>query len=173
MRLKHTLPELDYDFKALEPVISRDIMEVHYTKHHQTYVNNLNVAETALEGALKSKDVTKVISLQNAIRFNGGGHINHTIFWKNLTPKKTEPSAELKAAIEKRFTSVENFKKQMTASTVGIQGSGWGWLGINNATKQLEIIGCPNQDPLQATTGNLFKDFVLFCFLINSYFLFD
>lgn len=166
MRLKHTLPELDYDFKALEPVISRDIMEVHYTKHHQTYVNNLNVAETALEGALKSKDVTKVISLQNAIRFNGGGHINHTIFWKNLTPKKTEPSAELKAAIEKRFTSVDNFKKQMTASTVGIQGSGWGWLGINNTTKQLEIIGCPNQDPLQATTGNLGFEFILIHFLI-------
>lgn len=152
-RAKHTLPDLGYDFAALEPVISREIMELHYTKHHQTYVNNLNNAETQLQEAISKNDVSKIIALGGAIRFNGGGHINHSIFWKNLSANKSEPSAELKSAIDKRWGSYENFKKDLIGQTVAVQGSGWGWLGYNKQSKSLQIAALPNQDPLEAVTG--------------------
>nr|VZI38797.1 unnamed protein product [Spirometra erinaceieuropaei] len=151
---KHTLPDLPYDFNALEPTISSDIMRVHYEKHHATYVNNLNVAEEQLAEALHKNDVTKVISLQPALRFNGGGHLNHSIFWKNLCPKGGgEPSGPLAEAIKRDFGSFENFKARMTAKTVAIQGSGWGWLGLCPVSKRLQIVTCANQDPLEGTTG--------------------
>lgn len=88
-----------------------------------------------------------------ALKFNGGGHINHTIFWQNLTPNRTDPSAELKEAINQSFGSFENFKKELTTLTVAIQGSGWGWLGYNKKSKRLQLAACANQDPLEATTG--------------------
>ncbi len=87
-RSKHTLPDLSYDYGALEPAISAQIMELHHTKHHQTYVNGLNAAEEQLSEALHKKDVKSAIALQKAINFNGGGHINHTLFWENLAPPK-------------------------------------------------------------------------------------
>ncbi|BHF76087.1 Superoxide dismutase [Mn], mitochondrial [Sparganum proliferum] len=151
---KHTLPDLPYDFNALEPTISSDIMRVHYEKHHATYVNNLNVAEEQLAEAMHKNDVTKIISLQPALRFNGGGHLNHSIFWKNLCPKGGgEPSGPLAEAIKRDFGSFENFKARMTAKTVAIQGSGWGWLGLCPVSKRLQIVTCANQDPLEGTTG--------------------
>lgn len=152
-RSKHTLPDLPYDYAALEPIICREIMELHHTKHHQTYVTNFNAAEEQLQDAIKNNDTTKIVALGNALKFNGGGHINHSIFWQNLTPKKTNPSGALKQAIEQRFGNMENFKKEMSAATVAVQGSGWGWLGYNKKTKQVDIVACPNQDPLEATTG--------------------
>lgn len=81
-RTKATLPELPYEYHALEPFISADIMELHHSKHHATYVNNLNVANEALQEASSKGDVTKCVQLANAIKFNGGGHVNHTIFWQ-------------------------------------------------------------------------------------------
>jgi len=153
IRGKHTLPELGYDYKALEPIISGEIMELHHLKHHQAYITNFNAAETQLQEALQKNDTTKVISLQNAIRFNGGGHINHTIFWTNLTPAKTTRSKELTDALNSSFGSFEDFKKEFTASTVAVQGSGWGWLGYNPKTGKVQIATCANQDPLQGTTG--------------------
>jgi Fe-Mn family superoxide dismutase len=87
-RSKHTLPDLPYDFNELEPVISSEIMRIHYTKHHQTYVNNLNVAEEQLAGAVRAEDPAAYIALASALKFNGGGHINHSIFWTNLAPPK-------------------------------------------------------------------------------------
>lgn len=144
---------MGYDFAALEPVISREIMELHYCKHHQTYVNNLNNAEVQLQEAISKNDVSKIIALGGAIRFNGGGHINHSIFWKNLSANKSEPSAELKAAIDKRWGSFDNFKKDLITQTVAVQGSGWGWLGYNKQSKSLQIAALPNQDPLEAVTG--------------------
>ncbi|XP_055916364.1 superoxide dismutase [Mn], mitochondrial [Eupeodes corollae] len=153
VRSKHTLPSLSYDYGALEPIISKEIMEIHHTKHHQTYVNNLNTAEAQLAEAQSKKDVSKIISLGGALRFNGGGHINHSIFWQNLTPDCTDPSTELKAALEQQFGSVENFKKELTTLTVAIQGSGWGWLGYNKKTGKLQLAALPNQDPLEASTG--------------------
>ncbi|VDL89328.1 unnamed protein product [Schistocephalus solidus] len=151
---KHTLPDLPYDFNALEPTISSDIMRVHYEKHHATYVNNLNVAEEQLAEAIHKNDVTKMISIQPALRFNGGGHLNHSIFWKNLCPKGGgEPSGPLADAIKRDFGSFENFITRMTAKTVAIQGSGWGWLGLCPVSKRLQISTCANQDPLEGTTG--------------------
>jgi superoxide dismutase, Fe-Mn family len=104
-------------------------MELHHTKHHQTYVNGLNTAEAAFVRATTPKER---ISLQPALKFNGGGHINHSLFWKNLSPAKEDggklPDGPLKKALVADFGSVEEFKKRMTAVTAAIQGSGWGWL---------------------------------------------
>ncbi|XP_055383352.1 superoxide dismutase [Mn], mitochondrial [Condylostylus longicornis] len=152
-RGKHDLPKLPYEYSALEPIISREIMELHHSKHHQTYVTNLNAAEEQLGDAVQKQDVNKIISLQGALRFNGGGHLNHSIFWKNLTSEKTTPSADLKQAINDRFGDFEKFKKELSTITVAIQGSGWGWLGYNKKTGKLDLATCANQDPLEATTG--------------------
>lgn len=150
---KHTLPALDYDYKALEPIISAEIMEIHHTKHHQTYITNLNAAEEQLKDAVQKNDTSKIIALQGALKFNGGGHINHTIFWKNLGPNKSKPSGALQSEVEKTYGSFENFKKEFTTATVAVQGSGWGWLGYNKKNNQIQIATCFNQDPLEATTG--------------------
>ena len=82
MRGKHSLPDLPYDYNALEPVISAEIMQLHHSKHHATYVNNLNVAEEKLAEAVAKNDVSTVIGLHGALKFNGGGHLNHSIFWQ-------------------------------------------------------------------------------------------
>lgn len=147
-----TLPELPYDFNALEPVILAEIMELHYKKHHQTYVNNLNKALDEYFDAVSKKDLPRQIALQKAIQFNGGGHINHSIFWTNLAPKQkgggTPPSGKLADAIKQEFGSLENFIKKFNETTVAIQGSGWGWLGFCKDQKRLYITTCDNQDPL-------------------------
>ncbi|XP_017478302.1 PREDICTED: superoxide dismutase [Mn], mitochondrial-like [Rhagoletis zephyria] len=153
VRCKHDLPKLPYDYAALEPIICREIMELHHQKHHQTYVNNLNAAEEQLAEAQQKKDVTKIISLAPALRFNGGGHINHSIFWHNLSPEKSQPSNDLKSAIEAQFGSLDALKKELTTLTVAVQGSGWGWLGYNKKTNQLQLAALPNQDPLEGSTG--------------------
>ncbi|CAH1226825.1 SOD2 [Branchiostoma lanceolatum] len=153
-RLKHTLPDLPYDYGALEPTISAEIMQLHHSKHHATYVNNLNVAEEKLAEAQAKGDVTTEIALGPALKFNGGGHLNHSIFWTNLSPNGGgEPQGEVLAAINRDFGSFENLKKKMSASSVAVQGSGWGWLGYDKENNRLSIAACPNQDPLQATTG--------------------
>ncbi|KDQ63923.1 hypothetical protein JAAARDRAFT_27590 [Jaapia argillacea MUCL 33604] len=149
----HTLPDLPYPYDALEPYISRQIMELHHKKHHQTYVNALNSAEQAYAKALTPKER---IALQAALKFNGGGHINHSLFWKNLAPSASVQKGNggalkdgpLKQAIEQNFGSLENLIQQFNATTAGIQGSGWGWLGVNPTTKRLEITTTANQDPL-------------------------
>jgi len=153
-RQKHTLPDLPYDYNALEPVISAEIMQLHHSKHHATYVNNLNVAEEKLHDAVAKGDVSTVIGLQGALKFNGGGHLNHSIFWQNLCPGGSgEPSEELAAAITRDFGSFQAMKDKLSASTVAVQGSGWGWLGYDKASGSLKIATCANQDPLEATTG--------------------
>ncbi|XP_071491128.1 superoxide dismutase [Mn], mitochondrial-like [Diadema antillarum] len=150
----HTLPELPYDYGALAPVISGEIMELHHKKHHATYVNNLNAAEASLEDASEKGDINAIISLQPALKFNGGGHINHSIFWKNLSPEGGgEPSGELANAIKRDFGSFDSMVTKLSAATIAIQGSGWGWLGFNKGTGSLQIATCANQDPLQPTTG--------------------
>lgn len=151
--MKHTLPELPYEYKALEPVISGEIMSLHHSKHHATYVNNLNVAEEKLAQATEKNDINTIIALAPALKFNGGGHINHSIFWNNLSPNGGEPSKELCDAINRDFGSLENMKNMLSAASVGVQGSGWGWLALNKTSKRLQIATCANQDPLEATTG--------------------
>jgi len=148
-----TLPPLPYDYNALEPHISGEIMKLHHTKHHQTYVTNLNAAEEKYAKATSYKDI---IALQSAIKFNGGGHINHSLFWKNLAPSAAkggkggafDANTPLGKAILAEFGSVESFKTVFNEATLAIQGSGWGWLGVNPKTKRVEITTTSNQDPL-------------------------
>lgn len=128
-------------------------MELHHSKHHNAYVTNYNAAKEQLDEAVAKQDTNKIISLQGALRFNGGGHINHSIFWKNLSPDRSEPSDKLKSAIIKDFKSLDNLKAELKVAAVGVQGSGWAWLGLNKKTGNLQVVQCPNQDPLQATTG--------------------
>jgi len=153
VRSKHSLPELPYKYEALEPIISRDIMLLHHQKHHQTYITNLNAAEVKVQNALEKGDISTAISLEPALRFNGGGHINHSIFWQNLTPDSTKPSAQLTQAITASFGTLDKLKEALTAASVGVQGSGWGWLGYCPKSGLLKVATCANQDPLQATAG--------------------
>uniref|UniRef100_A0A8C4MBP7 Superoxide dismutase n=1 Tax=Equus asinus TaxID=9793 RepID=A0A8C4MBP7_EQUAS len=149
-RQKHSLPDLQYDYGALEPYINAQIMQLHHSKHHAAYVNNLNVTKKYKE-ALAKGDVTAQTALQPALKFNGGGHINHTIFWTNLSPNGGgEPKGQLRDA---NFGSFDKFKQKLTAVSAGVQGLGWGWLGFNKDQGRLQIVACPNQDPLQGTTG--------------------
>jgi Fe-Mn family superoxide dismutase len=147
----YKLPDLPYDFSALEPVISAEIMQLHYTKHHQAYVTNVNVALEKYHEAEQKGDIASMISLQQAIKFNGGGHVNHSIFWTNLTPASqasASPSGDLLKAIEAEFGSVDAMKEKFSTKTVAIQGSGWGWLGYHKPTEKLLLTTCANQDPL-------------------------
>uniref|UniRef100_A0A7S3L5U4 Superoxide dismutase n=1 Tax=Amphora coffeiformis TaxID=265554 RepID=A0A7S3L5U4_9STRA len=150
---QHALPDLAYDYDALQPAISQETMTLHHSKHHNTYVTNLNAGLEKLDAAMTANNVSAIIGLQGALKFNGGGHLNHTLFWENLTPDETAPGPETTKAIAEAFGSLDALKADMSAKTVAVQGSGWGWLGYNAATKRLEIATCANQDPLQATTG--------------------
>lgn len=152
MAQKFELPQLPYDFGDLEPVISAEIMNLHYSKHHNAYVTNLNKAMEQLAEAEQKQDLAAEIALQSAIKFNGGGHLNHSIFWTNLAPKSKgggqPPEGTLATAISHTFGSLDKFIEQMSAKAVAIQGSGWAWLGLNKSTGHLEIATCDNQDPL-------------------------
>ena len=154
-RLKHTLPDLPYSYSALEPVISGEIMEIHHKKHHNTYVTNLNVAEEKFLEAQAKKDVSGMLSQGSALKFNGGGHVNHSIFWTNLAPKKEgggqPPTGPLNDAIVAQFGSLNALTAQISAQAVAVQGSGWAWLAYNKSLKQLHIQTLPNQDPLVIT----------------------
>jgi superoxide dismutase, Fe-Mn family len=149
---QYELPPLPYDFNALEPVISAEIMRLHYEKHHKTYVTNLNKALEQYQEASNKNDLAQMIALQSAIKFNGGGNVNHSIFWTNLAPKDkgggTLPEGALATAIQSRFGSLESFIELLSAKAVAIQGSGWGWLGYCKVKKALDIATCDNQDPL-------------------------
>lgn len=150
--MAYELPQLPYAYDALEPHIDKETMNIHHTKHHNTYVTNLN---KAVEGNsdLASKSVEELISnldavpesIRTAVRNNGGGHANHSLFWKLLSPEGGgEPSGELKSAIESKFGSFDKFKEQFEAAGAGRFGSGWAWLVVNNG--ELEITSTPNQD---------------------------
>lgn len=152
----YTLPDLPYSYDALEPVISAEIMTIHHSKHHATYVTNLNACLEKYAEAEAKKDVAAMVGLQGAIKFNGGGHVNHSIFWTNLAPTSCgggePPSGDLLSAIDKSFGSVDSLIATMSAQSVAVQGSGWGWLGYDKASDSLKIATCANQDPL-STTG--------------------
>ena len=147
-----TLPPLPYDFGALEPHIDAKTMEIHHGKHHQTYVNNLNAAvEKAPELAAKSLDdlmrnVNKAPeAVRTAVRNNGGGHWNHSMFWQLMAPNAGgEPGGNIGSAIKNAFGDFAKFREQFGAAGVGRFGSGWAWL-INSGGK-LSITSTPNQD---------------------------
>jgi Fe-Mn family superoxide dismutase len=152
-----TLPPLDFDYGALEPVISGEIMQIHHSKHHQAYVTNGNLAMEKLADAQQKGDVSTVIATQQAVKFNAGGHINHSIFWKNLAPVSKGGGemvdGDLHNMIKAQYGSIDSMQTAMNAACVAVQGSGWGWLGYDKVNKRLAIAACANQDPLQATTG--------------------
>jgi Fe-Mn family superoxide dismutase len=156
--MAYELPKLPYELDALEPVISKEIMDLHYNKHHKTYVTKLNEALEKYAKLEGNEDLAEMIALQNAIKFNGGGHVNHSIFWTNLAPQGNggggEPSGELATAIKEEFGSFESFVETFNNKAAPIQGSGWCWLSFNKSKDRLEIVTCSNQDPC-STTGNI------------------
>ncbi|PWW26571.1 Fe-Mn family superoxide dismutase [Cytobacillus oceanisediminis] len=146
------LPQLPYAYDALEPNIDKETMNIHHTKHHNTYVTNLN---NALEGneELLSKTVEEVVSnldavpeaVRTAVRNNGGGHANHSLFWQVISPNGGgEPTGELADAINSKFGSYDSFKEEFAKAATTRFGSGWAWLVVNNG--QLEVTSTPNQD---------------------------
>ncbi|KAE9451543.1 hypothetical protein RHGRI_027712 [Rhododendron griersonianum] len=155
----HSLPDLPYDYGALEPVISAEIMKLHHQKHHQTYVTNYNKALEQLIGVMDKGDAPTIVRLQSAIKFNGGGHINHSIFWKNLAPVREgggdPPKGSLGLAIDKHFGSLESLIVKMNAEGAALQGSGWVWLGLDREFNRLLVETTENQDPLVTKGANL------------------
>jgi Fe-Mn family superoxide dismutase len=138
--MTYKLPDLTYDYSALEPHISARIMELHHSKHHQAYVNGANAALDAMAEARESNSFANLPKLQKDLAFNLGGHVNHSIFWENLSPTGGDPSGELLAAINEYFGSLEKFKNHFSAAAVGIQGSGWAYLAWDALGNRL-IIG--------------------------------
>jgi superoxide dismutase, Fe-Mn family len=140
--------------QALEPAISAQIMELHHSKHHQTYVTSLNTALKSYTAAQQANDIPTQIQLQNVIKFHGGGHINHSLFWLNLAPASSEDANTSSApslikAIESTWGSQEVFRKKFNAALMGIQGSGWGWLvKYENEGGRLGIVTTKDQDPI-------------------------
>jgi len=137
---KYTLPDLTYDYGSLEPNISGKIMELHHDKHHLAYVNGANTALDLLAEARDKNDLTWVNKLQKDLAFNLAGHVNHTVFWRNLSPEGGDkPVGELAAAIDEFFGSFDGFRAHFTASALGIQGSGWSILAWDVLGEKLII----------------------------------
>ena len=150
--MAHTLPQLPYEYNALEPHIDATTMEIHHTKHHQTYVNNLN---KALEGKsqLEAKSLEELISkinglpddIRTPVRNNAGGHANHSLFWTIMAPKKGgKPVGDLEKALTQEFGSLEAFKEKFEMAAKNRFGSGWAWLCV--AKGKLCVCSTPNQD---------------------------
>jgi len=146
-----TLPTLPYPYDALEPFIDAKTMEIHHSKHHKTYVDKLNAAlekypelqKKKVEELLANNLKTIPEGIRTAVRNHGGGHFNHSFWWPMLK-KDVKFSGEIANAINKKFNSYDSFKEEFTKSALGLFGSGWCWLVLNN--EELEIITTPNQD---------------------------
>ncbi len=143
-----TLPPLPYAYDALEPAIDKETMTFHHDKHHQTYVDNLNkaVAGSDLEGQSLEAIFANISKAPKAVRNNGGGHWNHSLFWELLAPEGQtgEPSADLAAAIDRDLGGMEKFKEDFNAAGAAQFGSGWAWLIVQDG--KLKITSTPNQD---------------------------
>ena len=155
---KHELPDLTYDYNALEPVIDERTMKVHHTKHHQGYTDKLNKAlkkheEHKGHEAYADLPVEKLLekintlpeSLQEAVQQNGGGYVNHNLFFSILSPEEKRAHGDIKEAIEKVFGDIDTFKQDFANKATSRFGSGWAWLVLDEE-KNLEIIDTPNQD---------------------------
>ncbi|EKZ4788483.1 superoxide dismutase [Listeria monocytogenes] len=150
--MTYELPKLPYTYDALEPNFDKETMEIHYTKHHDTYVTKLNEA-VAGHPELASKSVEELVAnldsvpedIRGAVRNHGGGHANHTLFWSILSPNGGgAPTGNLKAAIESEFGTFDEFKEKFNAAAAARFGSGWAWLVVNDG--KLEIVSTANQD---------------------------
>jgi Fe-Mn family superoxide dismutase len=144
-----TLPPLPYAYDALEPAIDKETMTFHHDKHHQAYVDNLNKAvdaDPALQGKSTEVLFAGMSKLPKAVRNNGGGHWNHSLFWELLAPadQAGQPSAELAAAIDRDLGGMDKFKEAFNAAGAGQFGSGWAWLIVQDG--KLKVTSTPNQD---------------------------
>ncbi len=153
--MAYQLPALDYDYAALEPHIDARTMEIHHTKHHQAYITNLNNALAGTDGeSVQLEQLMATISkYPMVVRNNGGGHYNHSLFWKILSPNGGgNPTGKVGTLIDRDFGSYDEFKKQFTAAATTRFGSGWAWLCEKDG--KLEICSTGNQDnPLMDVTG--------------------
>lgn len=148
--MKHQLPELPYSFNALEPFFDERTMEIHYTKHHQAYVDKLNMALEG-QGELAEKPIEELLqnlnlvpdSIRTAVRNHGGGHFNHSFWWPTLK-KGVDFGGEVAEAISKKFGGFDKFKEEFSKAATTLFGSGWAWLVVKEG--ELEIIQTPNQD---------------------------
>ena len=137
----YVLPDLPYDYGALEPHISGEIMELHHDKHHATYVKGLNTALEKLEEARESDSFDSVGGLEKNLAFNLGGHINHSVFWPNMSPEGGDkPVGDLAAAIDDYFGSFDKFRAHFEANATAIQGSGWSMLVWDTLGQRLNIV---------------------------------
>ena len=165
------LPQLEYNFEALEPYIDAQTMQIHYNKHHQTYINNLNNVLEKHQFSIPNNIINLIkniknlpIKIQKQVRNNGGGHFNHSLFWKILTKDHgQEPIGDIKTLIDKEFISFENFKKEFIHSALQRFGSGWIWLCTQNKDKsKLFICSTANQDnPLMENCCDMAGDPIL------------
>jgi len=134
----YELPDLDYDYGALEPHISGRINELHHSKHHQTYVNGANTTMEKLQAAREANDFSNIVGLETTLAFNLAGHANHLVWWKILSPDGGDkPTGELAAAIDDSFGSFDKFKAQFSSVCTTIQGNGWGALSWDPVGKKL------------------------------------
>ena len=148
--MKYTLPKLSYAYDALEPFIDAKTMEIHHTKHHQTYVDNLNDA-LAKHSEIADKPIEELLAninnvpedIRTAVRNHGGGHVNHSLFWQ-LLKKDVKVSANFKKVIEKEFESFDKFKEEFNNAALGVFGSGWAWLVVHEG--HLDVIMTGKQD---------------------------
>ena len=137
---EYTLPDLPYDYGALAPHIAPEIMELHHSKHHNTYVQGLNGTLDKLAEARDKNDFGAIVGLEKTLAFNLGGHVNHSAFWKNLSPEGGDkPTGELAAAIDNDFGSFDAFQAHFTAAATTIQGSGWAILGWDHLGQRLLV----------------------------------
>lgn len=150
--MTYKLPDLPYAYDALEPHIDEETMKLHHDKHHNTYVENVN---KALEGHedLQKLSIEELVAkldevpedIRTAVRNNGGGHANHSLFWEIMSPNGGgEPTGELADAINETFGSLDNLKDEVKTAATGQFGSGWGWLVVDNG--ELKVVNTPNQD---------------------------
>lgn len=152
--MAYELPKLAYEFSALEPYIDAQTVEIHYTKHHQTYVDKLNAA-LATKPELSSYKVEELLAklealvpaeIQAAVRNMGGGYLNHNLYWETMIPGGSkEPQAELAKTINSKWTDFATFSKELSDKALGQFGSGWAWLVVNSS-KELELMATANQD---------------------------
>ena len=154
MYMPHTLPRLTYEYNALEPYIDAKTMEIHHTKHHQAYIDKLNLALQDSPAELAGMSVEQLLKdlnaipedIRTAVKNHGGGHYNHILFWTMMSKDAGgKPSGELAVAIKKTFGSFEDFKKQFADAAAARFGSGWVWL-VKNSDNKLEIMSTANQD---------------------------
>jgi len=152
---QYELPKMPYAYDALEPHIDARTMEIHHTKHHQTYTTKLNDALGKCSSDIQNKDILEILSdlsqvpdeLKKAINFNGGGYDNHKLFWDNMKPNGGgEPGGAVADAINSSFGSFGDFKEKFSSTTAVIQGSGWGWLVYNKSSSKVEYAAMSNQD---------------------------